>query len=218
MSTGNPDDPYAEGEQGSWDGAYPPYPSYTPADSQAAYPSYGGSAWPGDAPTAATDYAPTAGYAPTPGDAERDPYLTPDPYAVPTGASTAATAVGPYQGAYPGAQGGYTVGGYGPAGAMTWEQVALAQRATSQNGLGGWALGVGIAGIFLFSWIFPPIIVIVLGILGRRAADRGTATNRSVATAGLVLGVIGVLLLMGCVLFLALVIYAGVSSDPSSLG
>lgn len=216
MSTGNPNDPYAAGEQGSWDGIYPAYPSYTPADSQAAYPSYGGSAWPGDAPTAATDYAPTAGYAPTPGDAARDPYLTPDPYAVPTGASTPAPVVGQYPGGQPGA--GYGVGAYGPGGAMTWEQVALVQRATSQNALGGWALGVGIAGLFLFSWIFPPIVAIVLGVMGRRAADRGTATNRSMSTAGLVLGVIGLLLLLGCALLLVVAVYAGVSSDPYSLG
>jgi hypothetical protein len=50
---------------------------------------------------------------------------------------------------------------------------------------------LGIAGIVIMPLI-PSIIAVVLGRRGQRAADAGLASNRSSATAGLILGWVGI--------------------------
>lgn len=63
---------------------------------------------------------------------------------------------------------------------------------TSKNSLGGWALGLGIAGALCCG----PVAIggIITGNLGRKAADDGLATNRGMATTGMVIGIVGVCL------------------------
>jgi hypothetical protein len=57
-----------------------------------------------------------------------------------------------------------------------------------QNGMGTAALVLGILGLFL-----GPLSVlgIIFGAIGQRKADAGLANNRSLATAGFVTGIIG---------------------------
>ena len=68
-----------------------------------------------------------------------------------------------------------------------------------QNGLGTAALVLGIIGV-LFCWnplgFILGVLAIIFGSIGRGRAKRGQATNQSSATAGLVLGVVAVALLL----------------------
>ena len=67
----------------------------------------------------------------------------------------------------------------------------------AKNGLGVAALVLGIlaalTGFFVIGGLFG-VVAIVLGFLGRGRAKRGEATNGGLALAGIILGVIGVLL------------------------
>ena len=78
--------------------------------------------------------------------------------------------------------GGYVPGGFGP-------------RPDEKNSLGGWALGLGVAG-FLCCSIFTGIPAIVVGFLGMQAASEGRATNKGMSIAGIVLGVLSIVLLI----------------------
>lgn len=80
-------------------------------------------------------------------------------------------------GQYPVQPGGYVPG--------------MSPYSTEKNNLGGWALGLGIAGLVCCG-VFTGIPAIILGYNGMQAADQGRATNKGVATAGLVLGVISI--------------------------
>ncbi len=81
----------------------------------------------------------------------------------------------PYPGGGPQGQGFQPAGGY-PA-----------------NNLGGWALGLGIAG-FLLCGFFTGIPAIIVGLKGMRAAREGRANNRGMSLTGLILGIIVVVL------------------------
>lgn len=67
-----------------------------------------------------------------------------------------------------------------------------------RNGLGTAALVLGILAVVtswtVFGGVVLGILAIVFGIVGRGRARRGEATNKGSATAGLVLGAIGLLL------------------------
>ena len=78
--------------------------------------------------------------------------------------------------------GGYIPGGFGP-------------RPDEKNSLGGWALGLGVAG-FLCCSIFTGIPAIVVGFLGMQAANEGRATNKGMSIAGIVLGILSIVLLI----------------------
>ena len=78
--------------------------------------------------------------------------------------------------------GGYVPGGFGP-------------RPDEKNSLGGWALGLGVAG-FLCCSIFTGIPAIVVGFLGMQAANEGRATNKGMSIAGIALGVLSIVLLI----------------------
>lgn len=85
----------------------------------------------------------------------------------------------------PYASGPYTGGPYA-GGGMGWG------GNTSKNQLGGWALGLGIAGVVCCG---PAgIAAIVLGVQSRAAADQGLATNKGMGTAGMALGITAVAL------------------------
>jgi hypothetical protein len=63
-----------------------------------------------------------------------------------------------------------------------------------KNGLGIAALVVAIIGLFtIFGGILFGIVAIILGFMGWSRAKRGEATNGGVAIAGVVLGVLGVI-------------------------
>jgi hypothetical protein len=76
---------------------------------------------------------------------------------------------------------------------------AAAVDPTTGNALGGWALGLGITAfvlwwvpfLFVVTSIAGGVVAIVLGVQGRARADSGLATNRSMATVGMVLGIVG---------------------------
>lgn len=63
---------------------------------------------------------------------------------------------------------------------------------TADNSKGTWALVTGILSFFCCGIILG-IVAIVLGVQGRKAAANGTATNGGAATAGMVLGIIGLI-------------------------
>lgn len=62
----------------------------------------------------------------------------------------------------------------------------------ADNKKGLWALITGILSFFCCGLILG-IVAIVLGVQGRKAAQMGTATNGGMATAGMVLGIIGLI-------------------------
>lgn len=62
-----------------------------------------------------------------------------------------------------------------------------------QNGMGTAALVLGILGFFCFPLI-SSVLAIIFGKIGMTRANQGLATNRGVAKAGFVLGIIGVVL------------------------
>ncbi|MFV0133371.1 DUF4190 domain-containing protein [Streptomyces sp. HMX87] len=86
------------------------------------------------------------------------------------------------------------------------------------NGLGTTGLVLGIIGVVcsltFFLWFFGVILGIlgiIFGAIGRGKANRGEATNKGAATAGLVCGIIAtvVLPLLGILLFASLMGAAG---------
>ena len=96
-----------------------------------------------------------------------------------------------------------------PYGAPPYGQpYGYAGQARPRDGLGTAALVVGIAGVVL-SWtvifgIVLGVLAIVFGIIGRGRANRGEASNKGQATAGVVLGgVAGVI----AVAFIALFVW-----------
>jgi hypothetical protein len=88
---------------------------------------------------------------------------------------------------------------------QTWtesDQASVASRLTPaafRNSTGTWAFVLGLVALVLF-WvpvlylitsIAGGIVAIILAVRARRACAQGLASNRSMATAGLVLGIIG---------------------------
>lgn len=103
---------------------------------------------------------------------QQQPYPPPPPYQY-----------GAYPGGYPPPPQG-TYGGY-PSG--------YPMQAAPKNGLGIASLIVAIIGLLsIFGGILLGIVAVILGVLGRGRAKRGEATNGGVATAGIVLGVLAV--------------------------
>ena len=65
---------------------------------------------------------------------------------------------------------------------------AFGGNPTAKNALGVWALVTGILGLFCG---ISGIAAIILGTMGKQAAARGEATNRTMAQVGFVLGIVG---------------------------
>lgn len=110
-------------------------------------------------------------------------------------------------GGYPGGPGGPPPGGQPTPGGGYPGQPS--------NGLGVTALILGIAAIPLVCcfYIGVPlgIVAVVLGWLGKQKAERGEATNRGQAMAGLICGAVAVVL--GILLLLAVVVFNVVDWD-----
>lgn len=88
---------------------------------------------------------------------------------------------GPYPGGYPPPPPGQYGYGY-PA------------QTAPKNGLGIASLVVAIIGLLsVFGGLVLGIVAVILGVIGRGRAKRGEATNGGVAIAGIVLGVLGVI-------------------------
>ncbi|MEU6772083.1 DUF4190 domain-containing protein [Streptomyces sp. NPDC046759] len=114
----------------------------------------------------------------------------------------------PYAGPYPAAP------GYG------WPGMPM----VPQNGMGIAAMVLGILSLCLFCMygvvsVVLGILAVVFGIKGRRRADRGEATNRGQAQAGLIMGIIGIVIGIAVIVLLAIGITAAVHegsthSDP----
>lgn len=102
----------------------------------------------------------------------------------------------PAQPAYPQPQQPYPYGAYpgsyppppqGPYGGYPMQQ-------QPKNGLGIASLIVAIVGLLsVFGGILFGVIAVILGVIGRGRAKRGEATNGGVAMAGIVLGVLGII-------------------------
>jgi hypothetical protein len=132
--------------------------------------------------------------------APEDPFRSPppggQPHPPPSGQPPPDAAVPPYGGA----------GQPPPYGEPAWSQPAYGSGAGPRNTVGILALVLGV--LSLFSWFFLlggllGIAAIVLGVVGRRRARRGEATNGGIALAGIVTGAISVVL---TVLMLLLVV------------
>ncbi len=76
-----------------------------------------------------------------------------------------------------------------------------------RNGFGVTALVLGLLALVLFWTIVGGIVfgilALIFGLLGRARAKRGEATNGGLSVAGMVLGIIGLLLTIGLVAFAA---------------
>lgn len=115
---------------------------------------------------------------------------------------------------YPAAQ--YPAAAY-PAPAYPPPYYAAAQP---QNGMGTASLVLGIIGVVLFFAIWPPVILgvlaVIFGAVGLGRAKRGVATNRGVALAGLILGIVAIVAPLLIIVF-SLAIFAGVTSTVSGI-
>ncbi|MEU0168111.1 DUF4190 domain-containing protein [Streptomyces iakyrus] len=111
-----------------------------------------------------------------------------------------------YPGGYP--QGGYSQGGYG------WPGMPMAP----QNGMGVAAMVLGIISCTLFCLygvvsLVTGILAVVFGIKGRKRAEAGVATNHGQAQAGLIMGIIGIILGITVIVLIAVGITAAINSD-----
>jgi hypothetical protein len=80
-----------------------------------------------------------------------------------------------------------------------------------KNGLGVWALSLGIAGLVCCG-LFAGIPAIITGVLSRKAVERGEANNGGLALTGIILGSI---ISAGWIVFF-LIGVAGSFSSPST--
>lgn len=138
----------------------------------------------------------------------------PDPYAGPAGDPYAPAASDPY-GSDAAAQGG-TPGYTGPefgSGALPYGGPPQPQyyAAPPTNGSATAALVLGILSMTCLPLTGP--IAIILGGIGMKATQDGTESGRGMAIAGLVLGILGTLYLLGVVLWFVLWIVVAASTS-----
>ena len=133
---------------------------------------------------------PAGGYIPAPGG-----YGQSAPAAYPPVAGYGQPAV--YDSGYPQQYGAYPIQEYPeypPASDLYATPYAppyvIGNNSTEKNSLGIASLVLGIVSFFCVG-LFAGVIAIILGAQGRKAADEGRATNKSMATAGMILGIIG---------------------------
>ncbi|MFC9508530.1 DUF4190 domain-containing protein [Streptomyces sp. NPDC057002] len=124
----------------------------------------------------------------------------------------------------PAAPGGYGYPGYPQAGSgypqsggYGWPGMPMAP----QNGMGIAAMVLGIVSCTLFCLygvvsLVTGILAVVFGIKGRKRAEAGVATNHGQAQAGLIMGIIGIILGITVIVLIAVGITAAINSDTSS--
>ncbi|MGV9270214.1 DUF4190 domain-containing protein [Kitasatospora sp. NPDC003701] len=89
-----------------------------------------------------------------------------------------------------------------------------------RNGPGVAAMVLGIVGmvlalmvvLFWLAWL-PALVAVVLGVLGLRLCRRGAATNRGAALAGVILGVLALLVSGGVGTFVGMALYQSAQAD-----
>lgn len=96
-----------------------------------------------------------------------------------------------------------------PPQAYQWGEQPAAQQQGRRNGLGIAALVLGVLGIltalFLIGGLFG-LLAVVLGFIGRGRVKRGEADNGGVALAGIITGVIAMVLAAGALVISLLVV------------
>ncbi|MBX9395663.1 DUF4190 domain-containing protein [Streptomyces sp. TRM72054] len=115
----------------------------------------------------------------------------------------------------PGATGGYGYGypGY-PQGGYGWPGMPR----PPQNGMGIAAMVLGIVSCTLFCLygvvsVVTGILAVVFGLKGRKRAESGVADNHGQAQAGLIMGIIGIVLGLAVIVLIAVGITAAINSD-----
>ncbi|GAA2526078.1 DUF4190 domain-containing protein [Streptomyces sp. NPDC058947] len=113
----------------------------------------------------------------------------------------------------PGGPGGYGYPGY-PQSGYGWPGMPVAP----QNGMGIAAMVLGIVSCTLFCLygvvsLVTGILAVVFGIKGRKRAEAGVATNHGQAQAGLIMGIIGIILGITVIVLIAVGITAAINSD-----
>lgn len=82
-----------------------------------------------------------------------------------------------------------------------------------KNSLGVWSLVLGIASFVLGLGLLTGIPAIIVGNMGKRAADEGLADNPGLSKAGAILGwiatVLSVIFIIGAIIFIAVVVANG---------
>ncbi|KJK37814.1 membrane protein [Streptomyces variegatus] len=118
----------------------------------------------------------------------------------------------------PVAPGGYGYPGYSgyPPAGHGWPGMPMAP----QNGMGVAAMVLGIISCTLFCLygvvsLVTGILAVVFGIKGRKRAEAGVATNHGQAQAGLIMGIIGIILGITVIVLIAVGITAAINSDSS---
>jgi hypothetical protein len=87
-------------------------------------------------------------------------------------------------------------------------------EAVAKNGWSVASLVLSIVGMtVLFGWLIPSALGVIFGHVGLNAVKRGEANNKGVATAGLIVGYIGVAVSLAFWLLMLGLVAAGVSSD-----
>ncbi|MBR8639391.1 DUF4190 domain-containing protein [Streptomyces tuirus] len=87
-----------------------------------------------------------------------------------------------------------------------------------QNGMGIAAMVLGIVSCTLFCLygvvsLVTGILAVVFGLKGRKRAEAGVATNHGQAQAGLIMGIIGIILGIAVIVLIAVGITAAINSD-----
>ncbi|MFF1961691.1 DUF4190 domain-containing protein [Streptomyces sp. NPDC058220] len=112
---------------------------------------------------------------------------------------------------YPAA--GYPAAGYPGYGQTGWQQAPA-------NGMGITAMVLGIISVVIFCiWgvgIILGVLALIFGIIGRRRAQRGEATNGGMALAGIILGAIGAVVSAAFLSFLIWLIANGEELDTTN--
>lgn len=129
--------------------------------------------------------------------ASQPPSAVPPPYPGPAGYPPPSYPPGVYPGSYPPPpESGYA--SYPPAPPAPYSGYGAPMPAAPRNGLGIAALIAGIlslpAAFTIFGGFILALVAIVLGIVGHRRARSGESTNGGMAIAGVVLGVLGIVL------------------------
>ncbi len=147
-------------------------------------------------------------------------YAPPGAGAAPEGWSESAVPPPPIAPTGPGQHGPGGPGGYGyPAYPQGYGWPGM--QAPPQNGLGTSAMILGILSCCLFCLygivsLVLGILAVILGVKGKRRADRGEADNRGQAQAGFVTGIVGIVLGLATIALIVFAIVAAVNDERNN--